>query len=673
MVAAYSDASGRPLEVSGNGCSGDMKQNDHDSNAAGINGISNFGIDHLWSPASTKNNVNNLLENVVKLDTSHEQDDKGVSYKEKKEHREEKIQIMKKAGESDEKCEQSLMKETSLKYGNYTADGFSKSGEKHKTLTRKVAPAEKLWDGFLQLNPSVTVSAVAFFKSGEKMPDIKWSDSVEVKGKVKLEDFQKYVQDLRRSRNRRLMVVSLRWKEGSSKSGLTGIKKVANGYKEGHRVGFAQLSPGIDLYVCPRSDTIITILAKHGFFKGKTAIEDNKDSLIGCVVWRRNQTKLKSGEDKSEKRKGQVSISNVSPSGLPPESNLEPSGARRNDAAPNLGLQNLSTSYDSLAAQCTESISPSVPVGPKTSYSDSANQQVSVRQLSKFDSPLMGKSGEVQQELNLKLERAVWDLPSEVSKHSSPILGGEDDLPEFDFGTSCGVVSQDVNNKVLNSLTMDKNLLDKRFRNMDSLLPPVVPNLKSWPSSFQGRLENLGRPGLAAADDTPYMPPQKKVCNRNSISMLPFVVSRQRDTKMSYAASVALPTRNHFDDDDDMPEWSPPDINLEKQSRKVTNQSSNILIHSKEPNSIHPLMSAATQNSFPFSSSIPAERPQVSIQRAHFTFHRQQAWPITANSCMLKGPASYRESNCNSSFRPESCLNNGKMQINRWVRKDWMS
>jgi len=41
--------------------------------------------------------------------------------------------------------------------------------------------------------------------------------------------------------------------------------------------------------VCPRSDTIITKLAKYGVFKGREAFKENKDSLIGCVVWRRNQ------------------------------------------------------------------------------------------------------------------------------------------------------------------------------------------------------------------------------------------------------------------------------------------------------------------------------------------------------------------------------------------------
>lgn len=45
-----------------------------------------------------------------------------------------------------------------------------------------------------------------FFCSGEKMCDVQWSDIAEVKGKVRLDAFEKYIQDLSRSRNRRLMV-----------------------------------------------------------------------------------------------------------------------------------------------------------------------------------------------------------------------------------------------------------------------------------------------------------------------------------------------------------------------------------------------------------------------------------------------------------------------------------
>ncbi|KAL2929708.1 hypothetical protein RDABS01_035118 [Bienertia sinuspersici] len=85
--------------------------------------------------------------------------------------------------------------------------GSIKLGDESKLENGASAFAEKLWDGTLHLSTSVSVSAIAFFKSGDKMQDFNWSDSVEVKGKVRLEAFEKYVQDLPRSRSRGLMNV----------------------------------------------------------------------------------------------------------------------------------------------------------------------------------------------------------------------------------------------------------------------------------------------------------------------------------------------------------------------------------------------------------------------------------------------------------------------------------
>lgn len=47
---------------------------------------------------------------------------------------------------------------------------------------------------------------VMFSCSGEKLLEASWSKCVEVKGKVRLEAFEKFVQELPRSRNRALMV-----------------------------------------------------------------------------------------------------------------------------------------------------------------------------------------------------------------------------------------------------------------------------------------------------------------------------------------------------------------------------------------------------------------------------------------------------------------------------------
>ncbi|KAI5445404.1 hypothetical protein KIW84_013588 [Lathyrus oleraceus] len=108
-------------------------------------------------------------------------------------------------------------------------------------------------------------------------------------------------------------VVSLYWKEGSSKLGFEDMKKVAKKYVEDGRVGIAKVINGIDLYVCPCSHTIITLLAKYGFFKlsDKTTIDQNKDYLIGCVVWKRNQ--INHPSVLHQKSSGSSRTSNTSP------------------------------------------------------------------------------------------------------------------------------------------------------------------------------------------------------------------------------------------------------------------------------------------------------------------------------------------------------------------------
>lgn len=86
------------------------------------------------------------------------------------------IQILKQVEGSDvENFKHSFLEETGLKNGDspHTVDirndlshGSFKSYKKSKSLVRKEAPtvAKKLWEGSLQLNSSVTVLAVAFFK-----------------------------------------------------------------------------------------------------------------------------------------------------------------------------------------------------------------------------------------------------------------------------------------------------------------------------------------------------------------------------------------------------------------------------------------------------------------------------------------------------------------------------
>ncbi|KAI5441230.1 hypothetical protein KIW84_010619 [Lathyrus oleraceus] len=100
------------------------------------------------------------------------------------------------------------------------------------------------------------------------MPDVKWTERVEVKGKVKLNEFETYIKDLPNSPNRRLMVARKYVNEG--------------------RVGLAKVITGVDLYICPCNYTVLNVLAKYGFYHSN----ENNDYLIGCVVWKRNQINI---------------------------------------------------------------------------------------------------------------------------------------------------------------------------------------------------------------------------------------------------------------------------------------------------------------------------------------------------------------------------------------------
>ncbi|KAK7274424.1 hypothetical protein RIF29_15511 [Crotalaria pallida] len=577
--------------------------------------------------------------------------------------------------------------------GNIQSHGLSNSRGICKTTIQKVAPTDKLWDGCLMLNSSVTVSAVAFFKSGEKMSDVKWSEAIEVKGKVKLDDFEKYIQDLPRSRNRRLMVVSLCWKEGSSKLALAGMKKVAKRYQECQRVGFAEISPSIVLYVCPHSETIITILAKHGFFKGKTAVEENKDSMIGCVVWRRKQININPVEPKSERCTNEVPVPIWSPIHLPSESlelpgrNCTALDAKQKDIiemdkklseSPLGAIRNLPTKYNVLTSQFTPGILPSVPGGSETSHPDPGNQQVSMEHKSKLESHV-DKSGEEQQDLKSKMQVHVPILPADVTKQSLPTA-----KPDVPVMPSCVKISQAAANRTLDSLMVNKNLPDKGFRHMDSSLPlTTVPPLNSSQTSQKRTLENSSHQGLSSDLEPQNMPSQKKVCRPSNFSMSPLATEEQsRAMRMPYGTPVGPRAPNLFAGHNDMQERCPPYANPRQQSIHVANHSSNFPIISTEHRFIRPAQSAPAQNPFSSSAYPAANRPPFFTPSLHFTFHPFQGVPAfpprhpqprpsnfynNAN-----GPSSSMQINGNQPFRSNSCLVNGMMPNNHQVWRGWM-
>lgn len=553
-------------------------------------------------------------------------------------------------------------------YVNVVVEGGRRNGssvDEIKSHVGKLASivAEKLWDGSLQLNSSVTVSLVAFFQSGEKMPDLKWSEFLEVKGKVRLEAFEKYVQDLPRSRNRGLMVISLRCKEGSSKSGLAGMKEVAKGYKKGKRVGFVQVSQGIDLYVCPRSDSIITILAKHGFFKGMAAVEDNQDSLIGCVVWRRKQASSSSVLEKSARKHGSLS---EQPLKSPSDSSVERADHKalscciqvgsRTDCTTLDGDENnnvehkdnetkqvqtelriTSSTIDNLLLTSTIlSNSPSMSNGLQTSSThDSASYLPAMGKLLQVGPLVMNNSEEKPKTSELRKHGS--QLSTDIAK--KPLRAPyDDDLPEFDFGTACGLL-QTPTSKPLHGAIADNKLPAEELKKILESLPQITPTVQSMLVSNQRELRDFNPPRLPL-DTLLKMPVQRKICVDGMNVLLPNLEEKW----MPVTTTSARPLKNLFDDDDDMPEWSPPDVELLRQHVSDTIRPSTTSTYSKVRNLIFERLPPGCPNNLLSSSPRSAYAPftpQAGISASHqLMSHNGRPSQPSLSSHALHGPNS---------------------------------
>ncbi|XP_043702006.1 death-inducer obliterator 1-like isoform X2 [Telopea speciosissima] len=145
---------------------------------------------------------------------------------------------------------------------------------------------EYVWEGVLQLN-SATVTVSGIFRSGEKTSTKEWPSLLEIKGRVRLDAFEKFLQELRMSRSRAIMVVQFCWKEGSPDSGCMSLSEVADSYVVDERVGFAEPVPGVELYFCPPHLSIVEMLGKHLSKDHTETLNSADNGLIGVVVWRK--------------------------------------------------------------------------------------------------------------------------------------------------------------------------------------------------------------------------------------------------------------------------------------------------------------------------------------------------------------------------------------------------
>lgn len=446
--------------------------------------------------------------------------------------------------------------------------------------------------------------------------------------------------------------------------------QVAKGYKENERVGFAHLSPGADIYVCPRSNAIITILAKYGFFKGLAAVEDNQDSMIGCVVWRRNQMPLNSVVKNSEGKNSLAEKPRNSPDSYTRPSECSSQVAQKNVSLPKPAedppaLVTVRTTLRSvgdndtkdkitksaevqLEAGSSQTWADSLPnaLPPSKSSSTSAILQTSSHpnlQILEVEYPLVQISEPEKQKRSLELQKPVQRLPPGVIKRPLRPLD-DDDLPEFDFGTACGA-SQTPTGKSSNVVALERRFPPEGYRKMDTSVPLVMPNLQPMPIVNQKSSENIKFPRLQIDADQ-SMPPPKAACHREfQIPVQPILgercVVQSRATPAN--ATGIISSKNLFDsdsDDDDMPEWCPPTLHVHRQPMVKTTQPLNTAFPSKVLNSSSEnALSPTLLRPFPSQFHPPA-------------FHGPIATTLNPAQHIQRGPDPLRVFNSSPDIRP---------------------
>ncbi|KAF5461472.1 hypothetical protein F2P56_017568 [Juglans regia] len=148
-----------------------------------------------------------------------------------------------------------------------------------------VSTGAHVWEGSLQLSTSAVASVVGIFKSGERISAKEWPSSLEIKGRVRLDAFEKFLQELPLSRSRAVMVMHFVIGKGSLESEQASLLEVADSYVSDERVGFAEPAPGVELYFCPPHKTTLEILPTEHV----ESLNKIDNGLIGVIVWRKAQ------------------------------------------------------------------------------------------------------------------------------------------------------------------------------------------------------------------------------------------------------------------------------------------------------------------------------------------------------------------------------------------------
>ncbi|KAK3027015.1 hypothetical protein RJ639_041170 [Escallonia herrerae] len=163
----------------------------------------------------------------------------------------------------------------------------NKSPVEQKAPPSGACTLQAVWEGVLQLTISAPVTVIGFYRCGENTSTKEWPYLFEIKGRVRLDAFEKFLQELPMSRSRAVMVAQFVLKEGSSESEVESLSEAVDSYVLDERLGFAEPTPGIEVYFCPPHPKIVEMIS-NSLSKDKTEIiNSTENSLIGVVVWRK--------------------------------------------------------------------------------------------------------------------------------------------------------------------------------------------------------------------------------------------------------------------------------------------------------------------------------------------------------------------------------------------------
>ncbi|KAJ8458173.1 hypothetical protein OPV22_031099 [Ensete ventricosum] len=172
-------------------------------------------------------------------------------------------------------------------------------------LPEVTSMSDKIWEGSIQLNISAVATVIGFFRSGEKTSTQEWRSFLEIKGRVRLDAFEKFLKELPLSRSRAIMIAQFPWKEGSPESGRLNLLEVIDSYIADERVGYAEPAPGVELYLCPphsrTTDILEKLLPKEHAEALPIAAAATTTHLIGVVVWRRPHSTISPRPDSHHK------------------------------------------------------------------------------------------------------------------------------------------------------------------------------------------------------------------------------------------------------------------------------------------------------------------------------------------------------------------------------------